>query len=42
MRYSLLNSILEELAREGRIKKTVGEKVVLISLNRAIGLGRKT
>ena len=32
MRYAMLNPILEELAREGRIKITVEEQVVLISL----------
>ena len=32
MRYELLNPILEELAREGRIKLTVGKSVDLISL----------
>ena len=42
MRYALLNPILEELAREGRIKMSVGKQGNLISLNRAIGLQRKT
>ena len=32
MRYELLNPILEELAREGRIKITVGKQRDLISL----------
>ena len=32
MRYALLNPILEELAREGRIKMTVGKHGELISL----------
>ena len=32
MRYALLNPILEELAREGRIKITVGKQGDLISL----------
>jgi hypothetical protein len=32
MRYELLNPILEELAREGRIKITSGKRVDLISL----------
>ena len=32
MRYELLNPILEELAREGRIKMTVGKQGDLISL----------
>ena len=32
MRYALLNPILEELAREGRIKMTVGKQGDLISL----------
>ena len=32
MKYALLNPILEELAREGRIKLTVGKSVDLISL----------
>jgi hypothetical protein len=32
MRYALLNPILEELAREGRIKMTVGKHGDLISL----------
>jgi len=32
MRYALLNPILEELAREGRIKITVGKHGELISL----------
>jgi hypothetical protein len=32
MRYALLNPILEELAREGRIKMTVGTQGDLISL----------
>ena len=37
MRYALINPILEELAREGRIKMTVGEhETVWISL-RSIG-----
>ena len=33
MRYALLNSILDELAKEGRIKRTVGKHGELISLN---------
>jgi hypothetical protein len=32
MRYALLNPILEELAREGRIKFTAGKEGDLISL----------
>jgi hypothetical protein len=32
MRYALLNPILEELVREGRIKMTVGNHEDLISL----------
>jgi hypothetical protein len=32
MRYGLLNPILDELAREGRIKMTVGKQGDLISL----------
>ena len=32
MRYALLNPILEELAREGRIKMTVGKQGDLVSL----------
>ena len=32
MRYALLNPILEELAREGRIKMSVGKQGNLISL----------
>ena len=32
MRYELLNPILEELAKEGRIKITVGKQRDLISL----------
>ena len=32
MRYALLNPILEELAREGRIEMTVGKHCELISL----------
>jgi len=32
MRYALLNPILEELAREGRIKMTVGKHGDLVSL----------
>jgi hypothetical protein len=32
IRYALLNPILEELAKEGRIKMTVGKQGDLISL----------
>jgi hypothetical protein len=32
MRYALLNLILEELAREGRIKMTVGKDGDMVSL----------
>jgi hypothetical protein len=32
MRYALLNPILEELAREGKIKMTVGKQGDLIAL----------
>jgi hypothetical protein len=32
IRYALLNPILEELAKEGRIKMTVGKQRDLISL----------
>jgi hypothetical protein len=32
MRYSLLNPLLEELAREGRVKMTIGKRGDLISL----------
>ncbi len=32
MRYALLNPILDELAREGRIKMTVGKHGDLVSL----------
>ena len=32
MRYALMNPILDELAREGRIKMTIGNQGDLISL----------
>jgi hypothetical protein len=32
IRYALLNPILDELAREGRIKMTVGKQGELVSL----------
>jgi hypothetical protein len=41
MRYALLNPNLEELAKEGRIKITVGKAKGFDITNRAIGLQRR-
>jgi hypothetical protein len=42
MRYALLNFILEELAKDGRIKVMVGTQRKCDIANGAIGLQRKT